>query len=75
LGEVLRVGVRDDALCPIAERELGVTEECVVGGGDEPTRHLQDRVGGSGPDAGGQFLSFRFLFGGQWLGHRDLPTE
>jgi hypothetical protein len=48
LGEVLRVGIGDDALGLIAECELGVTEECVVGGGDQPARHLQDGVGGSG---------------------------
>jgi len=65
LGEVLRVGIGDGALRPIAKRELGVAEECVVGRGDQPSRHLQDRAGGSGRDAGRQFLSFRFPFGGQ----------
>jgi len=75
LGEVLRVGIGDDALCLIAECELGVTEEGVVGGGDQPTGHLQDRVRGSGLNACGQFLSFRFEFGRQWLGHRDLLPE
>jgi hypothetical protein len=75
LGEVLGIGIRDDALSLIAKRKLGVPKECVVGGGDQPTRHLQDGVRGSGLDAGGQLLSFRFLFGGQWLGHRDLLPE
>ena len=62
MGEVFRVGIGDYALRLIAQRELGVTEEGVVGGGDEPTCHLEDRVGRPGRDAGGQFLSLRFLF-------------
>jgi hypothetical protein len=75
LGEVTGVGIVDDALRLIAKRELGVPEECVVGAGDQPTGHLQDRVGGSGLDAGGQFLGLRFQFGGQWLRHDDLLPE
>jgi hypothetical protein len=75
LGEVLVVGIRDDAPGLIAKRELGVAEECVVGGGNQPTRHLQDRVRGSGLDAGRQFLRLRFEFGRQRLGHDDLLPE
>jgi hypothetical protein len=75
LGEVLRVGISDDALCLIAKRKLGVTKEGVVGSGNKPPRHLQDGISGSGLDASRQFLGFGFLFGGQWLGHRDLQSE
>jgi hypothetical protein len=75
LGEVTGVGIGDDALGLVAECELGVAEEGVVGRGNEPACHLQDGVGGSGLDASGQFLGFRFLFGGQWLGHDDLLPE
>jgi hypothetical protein len=75
LGEVLGVGIGDDALCGIAERELGVAEEGAVGGGDEATGHFQDGVGGSGLDPSGQFLGFGFLFRGQRLGHDDLLPE
>jgi hypothetical protein len=75
LGEVFGVSIGDDALCLVSQCELGVAEECVVGGGNQPTRHLQDRVGGSGLDAGGQFLGLRFQFGGQWLRHDDLLPE
>jgi hypothetical protein len=64
LGEVLGVRIGDDALRLIAEGELGVAEECVVGGGHEPTGHLQNRVGGSGLDARRQVEGFRFQFGG-----------
>ena len=63
MGEVLGIGIGDDALRLIAEGKLGVAEECVVGGGNEPTCHLEDRVGGSGLDARGQLLGLRFLFG------------
>ena len=66
----IRIG--DDAVGLIAEGELGVAKECVVGGGDEAAGHLQDGVGGSGLDPGGQFLGFGFQFGGQRLGHRNL---
>jgi hypothetical protein len=75
LGEVTGVGIGDDAPGLIAECELGVTEECLVGGGNQPACHLQDGARGSGRDAGGQFLSLRFEFGGQRLGHRDLLPE
>jgi hypothetical protein len=75
LGEVTGVSIGNDALCLVTQRELGVTEEGVVGGGNEPTCHLKDSIGGSGLDAGGQFLGQGFLFGGQWLGHDDLLPE
>lgn len=66
------VGVGDDAQGVVAEGELGVAEQGVVGGGDEATGHLQDGIGGSDPDACGQFLGLRFQFRGQRLGHDDL---
>ena len=72
MGEVLGVGVGDDAPSLVAQCELGVAEEGVVGGGNEPTRHLQNGIGGPDPDAGGEFLSLLFQFGGQRLGHDDL---
>jgi hypothetical protein len=76
LGEVTGVGVGHDAPGVVAEGELGVAEEGVVGGGDEGTGHSQDGVGGAGPDAGGQFLGLRFQFGGQRCGHGGLlPAE
>ncbi len=75
LGEVAGISIRDEALCLIAQCELGVPEEGVVGGGDEATGHLQDGVRGSGLDAGGQFLGLRFLFGGERFGHHDLLPE
>jgi len=75
LGEVLGVGIGHDALCLITQSELGVAEEGVVGGGDEPTCHLQDGVGGSGLDPRGQFLSLGFPFGVKRFGHGDLRTE
>ncbi len=61
MGEVAGVGIGDDALCLITQGELGVAEERVVGGGNEPPCHLEDRVGGSGLDARRQFLGLRFL--------------
>jgi hypothetical protein len=72
LGEVFRVGIGDDALRRIAEGELGVAEEGVVGSGDEPAGHLQDGVGGPGRDPGGQLLGLGFEFGAERLGHGDL---
>ena len=72
---MFRIGIGDDALCLVAECELGVTEEGVVGGGDELAGHLQDRVGASGLDARGQFLGLGFEFGRQRLGHDDLLPE
>ena len=75
MGEVLVVGVGDDAERPVAEGELGVPEEGVVGGGDQPAGHLQDGVGGPGPDAGGEFLGSGLEFGRQRLGHDDLLPE
>jgi hypothetical protein len=64
LGEVTGVRIGDDALGVIAECELGVAKERVVGGGHEPTCHLQNGTGRSGLDPSGQFLSLRFLFQG-----------
>jgi hypothetical protein len=75
LGEVFGVRIGDDALRLIAKGELGVSEECAIGRGNEPTSHLQDRVRGPGLDPGGKFLSFRFEFGRQRLRHRDLLPE
>jgi hypothetical protein len=75
LGEVFRVGIGDDALCLITQCELGVSEESLIGGSNEPACHLQDGVGGSGLDACGEFLGLRFQFGGQWLRHDDLLPE
>ena len=69
------VGIGDDAPCLVAEGELGVAEEGVVGGGDEAADHVQDGVRGSGANAGGEFLGLRFEFGGQRLGHDDLLPE
>jgi hypothetical protein len=75
LGEVFGVGIGDDALRPIPQCELGVSEESPVGGRDEPACHLQDGVRRAGVDASGQRLSLRFQFGGQWLRHDDLLPE
>jgi hypothetical protein len=75
LGEVLRVGLGDDALRLFAECELGVAEEGLVGGDDQATGHLQDGVGRPGLDPGGQFLGLGFQFGRQRLGHDDLLPE
>jgi hypothetical protein len=75
LGEVLGVGIGHEALCVVPERELGVAEQGLVGGGDEPAGHLQDGPGGSGRDAGGQFLGAGFLFRRQRFGHDDLRAE
>lgn len=71
---MFRVGIGDEALCLVAKRELGVAEEGAVGGGDEPTSHFEDGVGGSGLDAGREFLGLRFQFGRQRLGHRNLQA-
>ena len=75
MGEMFGVGIRNDALCLIAECELGVPKERFVGGGNESACHLQDGVGGSGLDASSQFLSFGFQFGGQRFRHDDLLPE
>jgi hypothetical protein len=72
LGEVTGVSIGDDALRSVAQCELGVAKECLVGGGRQPTGHLQDRVGGSGRNACGQFLGFGFQIGIEWFGHDDL---
>ncbi len=75
LGAVAGISISDDALCPIAECELGVSKERLVGGGNESACHLQDGVGGSGLDARGQLLSYRFLFVGQRVRHAEhLPV-
>jgi hypothetical protein len=75
LGEVLGVGTGDDAQRLVAESELGVAEEGLVGGGDESAGHLQDGVGASSLDAGREFLGLRFEFGRQRFGHDDLLPE
>jgi hypothetical protein len=72
---VAGIGVSDDALRVITQCELGVSEERVIGGSDEPTSHLQDGVRRSGLDSRGQLLSPGFLFSGRWLGHDDLLPE
>jgi hypothetical protein len=75
LGEVFLVGIGDDAQGLVSERELGVAEEGLVGGRDEPSGHLQDGIGASSLDARGQFLGPGFEFGRQRLGHDDLLPE
>lgn len=76
LGEVTGVGVSDDALCLVPQRELGVSKERLVGGGHQPTGHLQDGIGGSGLDTRSQFLGLGFPFGVERFGHDDLrPKE
>jgi hypothetical protein len=72
LGEVAGVGVGDDAEGLIPEGELGVPEQGLVGGGDQPPGDLQDGIRGSGPDAGGEFLGLLLELGTQRLGHDDL---
>jgi hypothetical protein len=69
---VLGVGVGDDAQGLVPECELGVAEEGVIGGRDELACHCEDGVGGSGLDAGSEFLGLRFELGRQRLGHDDL---
>lgn len=69
------VGIDDDAQGLVAECELGVAEEGLVGGGDELAGHLQDRIGASGLDASSEFLGLGFEFGRQRLGHDDLRPE
>jgi hypothetical protein len=75
LGEVAGISISDDALCLVTQCELGVSKERVVGGRDEPTCHLKDRISGSGRDACGQFLGLGFSFGVKWFGHHDLLPE
>jgi hypothetical protein len=72
LGEVLGIRIGDEALSAVAEGELGVAEEGVVGGGDQASGHVEDGVGGSGPNPGGEFLGLGFEFGAKRLGHGDL---
>jgi hypothetical protein len=72
---VAGVGIGDDALSLVPQRELGVAEESVVGGGNQTASHLQNGVGGSGLDARRQFLGFGFQFGVKRLGHDDLRSE
>jgi hypothetical protein len=72
LGEVLGVGIGDDAQGLVTEFELRVAEEGVVGGGDEPPGHLQDGVGGTRLDAGRQLLGLGFEFGAERFGHGGL---
>ena len=75
MGEVTGVGIGDDALRLVTQRKLGVTEEGLVGGSNQPTCHLKDSIGGSGLDASGQFLSLRFQFRAKRFGHGDLLPE
>jgi hypothetical protein len=72
LGEVLGVGIGDDAQGVVAECELGVAEEGVVGGGDQPPGHVEDGVAGPGGDACRELLGLGFQFGAERLGHGDL---
>jgi hypothetical protein len=72
LGEVFRVGIVADAPGLVAQGELGVTEEGLVGGGDQASGHLQDGVGGPGRDPGREFLGPGFQFGAERFGHDDL---
>ena len=69
MGEVFGIGVSDEAKGVIAEGELGVAEEGVVGGGDESSGHVEDGLGGAGTDTGGEFLGAGFEFGRQRFGH------
>lgn len=68
LEDVFRVSISDGARRLVAKCEFGIAEEGCVGGGDEPTCHLKDRVRGSGLGACGRFLRLRFLFGRQRFG-------
>lgn len=72
MGEVLGVGIGDDAQGLIAEFEFGVAEQGVVGGDDEPTGHLQDGVCRTRLDAGRQLLGLGFEFGAERFGHGGL---
>lgn len=69
------VGIGNDAQRLIAECELGVAEEGLVGGGDELACHFEDGIGASGLDARREFLGLRFEFGRQRLGHDDPRSE
>lgn len=57
------VGIGNDAQRPVPQCELGVAEEGLVGGGDEPTCHLEDGIGASSLDASREFLGLRFEVG------------
>jgi hypothetical protein len=72
LGQVLGVRIGHEAQRVRAQCELGVAEQGALGGDDEATGHLEDRVGGAGADARGQFEGARFEFGREWFGHDDL---
>jgi hypothetical protein len=74
LGEVTGVGIRDQTKGVVAECELGVAEEGLVGGGDQAAGHFEDGGGGSGLDACRQFLGLGFEFRAERFGHdRLLP--
>lgn len=75
MGEVAGVRIGDDAEGVVAEGELGVAEQGVVGGGDQPAGHLQDGISGSGLDPCREFLGLGFEFGAEWFRHRDLLPE
>jgi hypothetical protein len=64
----------DEAEGLVAECELGVPEQGLVGRDHESAGHFQNRVGRSGLDPGGQFLGLGFQFRGQRLGHDDLRS-
>ena len=66
------VGISDQAECLTAKCKLGLTEECVVGGGDEPACHIENGVGRSALDAGREFLGLLFEFGAEWFRHDGL---
>jgi hypothetical protein len=59
----------------VTQRKLGVAKEGIVGGGNEPTGHLQNGIGGAGRDASGQFLRLGFQLGVKRFGHDDLLPE
>jgi hypothetical protein len=72
LGEVFGVGIGDDAQSLIAEFELGVAEQSVVGGGDESSCHFEDGVSRTCLDACRQLLGLLFEFGAERFGHDGL---
>ncbi len=57
---MLGISVGNDAKSLVAESELGVSEERVVGGGNEATCHFEDGLGGPGFDSCCEFLGFGF---------------
>lgn len=49
--EALGIGVGDHAEGLVTKGERGVAEEGLVGAGDEPTGHGEDRIGTAAADA------------------------